>query len=70
LSPHVDKLFDGGWITFRDSGDILCAENIVQGVMKQWGLNPEMNVGSFSKAQCKYLEYHRKNIFAKRNKLK
>jgi putative restriction endonuclease len=24
LSPHVDRLFDRGWITFKSTGDILC----------------------------------------------
>lgn len=30
LSPHIDKLFDRGWITFTDSGDLLCAEPSIE----------------------------------------
>jgi len=70
LSPHVDKLFDGGWITFTDSGEILCADKNVQDVMKQWGLNPNMNVGAFSKDQCNYMEYHRNKVFLEEISLK
>lgn len=70
LSPHTDKLFDQGWISFTDSGDILCVDVNVVEVMKAWGLNAKMNVGSFSRSQCKYLSYHRKAIYGKKNKLK
>ncbi|MGL6368915.1 HNH endonuclease [Aeromonas hydrophila] len=30
LSPHIDKLFDRGWITFTDAGDLLCAEPSIE----------------------------------------
>lgn len=66
LSPHVDKLFDNGWITFSDKGDILCSNVEVIMLMKSWGLDHEMNVGNFTKKQQEYLDYHRTNIFAKK----
>jgi len=70
LSPHVDKLFDSGWISFTDAGDILCVDSGTQKIMKAWGLSSEMNVGAFNREQRKYLEYHRKHRYGKRNKLK
>ena len=63
LSPHVDKLFDKGLISFSNSGDILCANKDIEAAMRTWGLDPAMNVGAFNKRQQKYLEYHRIKIY-------
>ena len=32
LSPHVDKLFDKGYISFTDDGKVLCANETVKGI--------------------------------------
>jgi putative restriction endonuclease len=63
LSPHVDKLFDSGLISFADDGRILCANEAIRKVMRRWGLDPEGNVGEFSTAQRKYLLFHRQYVF-------
>jgi len=39
LAPHVDCLFDKGWISFSDDGAILCADAGIKGLMMQWGFN-------------------------------
>lgn len=67
LSPHIDCLFDKGWISFSDSGDILIASDSVSRIMKNWNVNKK-NVGPFNEHQRPYLEYHRKSIF-KANKV-
>jgi hypothetical protein len=59
LSPHVDKLFDNGWITFTDDGKILCLSEEVSTLMTSWGLDPEMNIGPFNDKQRYYLRAHR-----------
>ncbi|WP_439840223.1 HNH endonuclease [Aeromonas veronii] len=38
LSPHIDKLFDRGWITFTDAGALLCAEHKIEQALLQWGI--------------------------------
>ena len=63
LSPHVDKLFDKGWISFSGAGRILCSNETIQTIMKAWGLDINKNVGVFTIEQEKYLEYHRINIY-------
>lgn len=63
LSPHIDKLFDRGWITFSDSGDLLCADREIEEVLKQWGISIPLNVGTFNGKQCEYLAYHRNEIY-------
>ncbi|MBA3285122.1 MAG: HNH endonuclease, partial [Nitrosopumilus sp.] len=60
LSPHVDKLFDKGWISFTDEGKILCANDEIKEIMKLWNLNFDKSVGGFNDEQKKYLDYHRK----------
>ncbi|HLE63805.1 MAG TPA: HNH endonuclease, partial [Pyrinomonadaceae bacterium] len=62
LSPHVDRLFDKGCISFSDHGQVLCSSDSVELLMKTWGLNPKKNVGSFNKYQELYLDYHRRRV--------
>ncbi|MGY3959563.1 HNH endonuclease [Aeromonas popoffii] len=63
LSPHIDKLFDRGWITFTDAGDLLCAEPCIEHILQQWGIVLPKNVGSFDHKQTEFLAYHRDEIF-------
>jgi putative restriction endonuclease len=63
LSPHVDRLFDRGLISFEDSGKILVSKHLPPETLGRWGLNAESQVGAFKEAQRVYLEYHRRNIF-------
>jgi len=62
LAPHIDKLFDRGWISFSDSGDLLTAPGAEQ-VMEAWNIDPNKNVGRFHPEQCRYLDHHRRMVF-------
>ena len=63
LSPHIDRLFDGGLITFDDDGNILRSSILPPEVWSAWGLDGVTAVGKFSPAQCVFLDYHRTTIF-------
>lgn len=63
LAPHVDKLFDRGWISFADNGDLLIAADAPPAVMNSWGFSAGLNVGAFSEKQRAYIQYHREVIF-------
>jgi predicted restriction endonuclease len=63
LSPHIDHLFDRGFISFKDSGDLLVADLLKEQVLKTWGISPKLNAGRFRPEQIKYLEYHRREVF-------
>jgi hypothetical protein len=63
LSPHVDKLFDGGWLSFTDEGVILYANEGVKRLMEIWGLDVLKSAGSFNERQKHYLAYHRQEKF-------
>ena len=63
LSPHVDKLFDSGMISFADNGDLMVSSKLNMDVLKIWGIRENLNVGSFSLNQMKYLKFHREKRF-------
>lgn len=62
LAPHVDKLFDRGWITFLDDGELLVADSAKE-VVSAWGLASGMNVGNFTMEQRGYLSHHRSEVY-------
>ena len=65
LSPHLGHLFDRGYISFANEGDLLVSRYLNPAVLYCWGLDPTMNVGAFRPEQCKYLEHHRTRVFEK-----
>ena len=65
LAPHVDHLFDQGFISFQDNGDILVSEQLPRSVLKAWGIVVPRNVGRFKFEQKSFLAYHRTHRFKK-----
>lgn len=63
LSPHIDKLFDQGWISFNDNGELILATSTIDSLMHMWNLPTSLNVGEFNPDQQRYLMFHRKKIF-------
>jgi len=63
LSPHVDRLFDRGLMSFKDDGTVLRSPLVPDHVWTAWALNDVDNVGKFAPAQCAYLAYHRDHLF-------
>lgn len=66
LAPHVDLLFDRGWISFADDGSVLVANDEASAMLAAWGL-PGVGVATapFSAKQRGYLAFHRGNLFRK-----
>ena len=58
LAPHVDHLFDRGFISFTGEGDLLVSPALDQRVLEKWSIPLPRNVGGFNSKQCAYLEYH------------
>jgi hypothetical protein len=56
-------LFDKGWISFSNEGQILISTTLDQSVLEKWSIDKNKNVGKFSNEQSAYLEYHRTTIF-------
>jgi hypothetical protein len=65
LSPHVDRLFDRGYITFEDSGALMLCSSLPPEVVTAWGLSVGFEQRPLTKKQAAYMEYHRSKIFGK-----
>jgi hypothetical protein len=63
LAPHVDHLFDRGWISFSDEGDLLISRQLGAGVLEAWSVPHKLNVGSFNEKQKEFLGFHRASVF-------
>jgi hypothetical protein len=61
LAPHIDLLFDQGFISFKDDGTLMVLKEIDDEVLILWRIPEALNVGSFTTQQCDYLNFHRKN---------
>jgi putative restriction endonuclease len=64
LTPTIDHLFDKGFISFEDKGDLIVSPVADRPSLVKMGIRPEakMNVGVFSEGQRAFLEYHRENV--------
>jgi putative restriction endonuclease len=76
LTPDADHLFDRGYVTFQNDGDVMVSPRVDGQDLVRLGLGsnapptsdlsegpPSWNVGAFSESRWKYLEFHRQEIF-------
>jgi putative restriction endonuclease len=63
LSPHLEHLFSRGYISFSDAGELLVSRYLNPAVLDKWGLQLPRYVDAFRPEQCRYLEYHRTEVF-------
>lgn len=65
LTPTIDHLFDRGFISFENNGELLRSPRADAVSLKRMGVETEqrLNVGQFSQGQREYLEFHRNSIF-------
>lgn len=67
LAVHIDRLFDGGWITFDDSGQILLSPQLPSYVATSLlgqGCR-EHNISQFAPRHSPYLAWHHDKVFLK-----
>ena len=65
LSPTYDWLFDQGYITFLDTGELICGTQLSSYTWSKLKINPTAKniLRIFPEERKKYLDYHRKHIF-------
>ena len=63
LSPHVDKLFDSGFITFTAKGEMWVSPQIDPDVLPKWKIEPNKRYGKFNLEQAFFLEFHNSSVF-------
>jgi predicted restriction endonuclease len=59
LAPHIDHLFDKGFISFKDNGNLILSNQLDNSILDNWRIDKNINVGSFRNEQQHFLEYHR-----------
>lgn len=65
LAPHLDALFDGGWITFDDTGRLVISTLLDNPAAQLLGVTSEMKLTNLAADHRAYLEYHRQHVFKK-----
>jgi len=64
LTPTIDHLFDRGFVSFENSGDLIISPIAHKDSMHKMGFIEEskINVGGFTDGQKSYLDWHRDSI--------
>ena len=67
LTPSIDHLFDRGFISFENSGELLISPVAHQDSLRRMGIATDrvIRVGGFNSDQLHYLDYHRDRVFLK-----
>ncbi len=65
LAPHLDALFDGGWVTFSDSGEIIVSTALTAQQCTMAGVSGKEQVMGLTESHSPYLAWHRENWFRK-----
>ncbi|CAI1942150.1 HNH endonuclease signature motif containing protein [Serratia fonticola] len=63
LAPHIDRLFDHGWISFDDKGYLIYSNEGVEKTLARWNIIPPINIGKLNEQQQLYMTYHRDHIY-------
>lgn len=61
LAPHIDALFDGGWISFTDQGAVIVSDFLPSSAREQLGVTDSWRIRNLASGHVPYLEFHRKN---------
>ena len=63
LAPHVDKLFNDGYITFTAKGAMEVSPQLPKEVLPKWSIDPTKKYGRFNEDQSYFLEHHNEVTF-------
>ena len=65
LAPTYDKLFDQGYITFTDNGELVCGTQLSLYTWEKLNINPNSKnkMRIFPEERQVYLDYHRNKVF-------
>src|SRR5207302_9147185 len=68
LTPTIDHLFDKGFISFENRGNLIISPVADPTSLERMGIPIQgaLNVGAFSEGQRWFLEYHRDNVLRDR----
>lgn len=63
LSPHIDQLFDEGYISFETDGSLKVSSALPKEILSAWAIDIYVNAGKLNEHQSKYMAHHRECVF-------
>jgi predicted restriction endonuclease len=65
LTPSIDHLFDRGFISFEDNGELIVSDVAHKESVRRMGIDTDhvVRVGRFSEGQKFFLTHHRRAVF-------
>ncbi|MCE0732458.1 HNH endonuclease [Halomonas sp. G15] len=63
LTPHIDHLFDRGYLSFTDDGELLVSDALSHDAIQVFGISESQPTGGLTAKQRAYMAYHREKIF-------
>jgi putative restriction endonuclease len=63
LAPHMDALFDKGFITVSEDGTVVVSGEIEERQRRLLGLDCSLRVRVLHEGHCAYLSWHREHIY-------
>lgn len=63
LAPHIDALFDDGWISFSDQGGVLVSKTLPTVARTQLDLSTDWCIKGLRPEHMHYLGFHRATVF-------
>lgn len=62
LCPNHDKLFDNGYITFDNNGELIISQQISKTIQTFMNIHKNMTI-EINEENAEFMRYHRKYIF-------
>ena len=64
LAPHLDQLFDQGYITFDTSGSLILSDECPPMIPIQWGFEEKISQSliEVNSKRGKYIKYHNRHV--------
>jgi len=63
LAPHLDALFDGGWMTVQLDGNLWFSKRLLAPALQLLGVQDGLKVQGLTTAHQRYLVFHRNSVF-------
>lgn len=63
FAPHIDALFDRGYLTVEDDGRVILWDGLSQTARERLGLGGELRIEGITSGHQKYLPWHRERVF-------
>lgn len=63
LAPQLDAVFDRGFITVQDDGEVVVADGIAADARRILGLDQPMRIRGLANGHRAYLPWHRERVF-------